>query len=80
MWLFVPLWCGLTCVPIIQENTKLKNDMIAMEGAVAERLGYLQRYKVSSGHCKVHLRSLSLYMKVRWCTWHQLTHVGYHAT
>ncbi|KAK1167193.1 centrosomal protein of 290 kDa isoform X1, partial [Acipenser oxyrinchus oxyrinchus] len=28
-----------------KENNKLKNEMIAMEAAVAERVGYLQRYK-----------------------------------
>ena len=30
----------------IQENAKLLRDMAAMEKAVTERLGYLQRYKV----------------------------------
>ena len=30
-----------------KENTKLKNEVIAMETAVTERLGYLQRFKVS---------------------------------
>lgn len=30
-----------------KEVTKLKNETIAMETAVTERLGYLQRYKVS---------------------------------
>lgn len=30
-----------------KENNKLKNEMIAMEAAVAERVGYLQRYKAS---------------------------------
>lgn len=29
-----------------KEVTKLKNETIAMETAVTERLGYLQRYKV----------------------------------
>ena len=29
----------------LQENTKLKNEMIQMEKAVTERLGYLQRQK-----------------------------------
>ena len=28
-----------------QENTRLKNEMIQMERAVADRLGYLQRHK-----------------------------------
>ncbi|XP_066265930.1 centrosomal protein of 290 kDa-like [Branchiostoma lanceolatum] len=28
-----------------KENTRLKNDIIAMEKSVAERIGYLQRYK-----------------------------------
>ncbi|MBN3288056.1 CE290 protein, partial [Polyodon spathula] len=30
-----------------KENNKLKNEMIAMEAAVAERVGYLQRYKAA---------------------------------
>ena len=30
---------------MLQENAKIKTDMIAMETAVAERLGYLQHYK-----------------------------------
>lgn len=29
-----------------KENNSLKNDMVAMETSVTERLGYLQRYKV----------------------------------
>ena len=28
-----------------KENARMKNDMILMEKAVAERIGYLQRYK-----------------------------------
>ena len=32
---------------IFQESTKLKNEIIQMESAVSERLGYLQRFKVS---------------------------------
>ncbi len=31
---------------LFQETTRLKSDMVAMETAVQERLGYLQRYKV----------------------------------
>jgi len=30
----------------LQENCRLRKDIIAMEKAIAERLGYLQRYKV----------------------------------
>ena len=29
-----------------KENSKMKNEVVAMETAVTERLGYLQRYKV----------------------------------
>jgi len=31
---------------IIKENCRARKDIIAMEKAIAERLGYLQRYKV----------------------------------
>ena len=34
------------CVTL-QTISRLNNEMIAMETAVAERLGYLQRYKVN---------------------------------
>lgn len=30
-----------------KDNTKLRNEVVAMETAVTERLGYLQRYKVT---------------------------------
>ena len=30
-----------------QEVNRLKNEMVAMEKAVVERMGYLQRYKVT---------------------------------
>ena len=31
-----------------RENKKYKNDVVAMETAITERLGYLQRHKVQS--------------------------------
>lgn len=31
-----------------KENKKYKNDVVAMETAITERLGYLQRHKVRS--------------------------------
>ena len=31
---------------LLQEVNRLKNEMVAMEKAVVERMGYLQRYKV----------------------------------
>ena len=31
-----------------KENKKYKNDVVAMETAITERLGYLQRHKVHS--------------------------------
>lgn len=34
-----------------QENGRMKGDMIAMEKAIAERLGYLQRHKVMFTSC-----------------------------
>jgi len=45
-----PIFCdkyfyGLMCY-CAQENCLARKDMIAMEKAIAERLGYLQRYKV----------------------------------
>ena len=41
--LFRETWFNL----LLQEVTKTRNDMIQMESAVAERLGYLQRHKVA---------------------------------
>ena len=38
-----------TCIllfRIIKENDRLRQDMVTMEKAVTERMGYLQRHKV----------------------------------
>ena len=37
-----------------KENSKMKNEVVAMETAVTERLGYLQRYKVWWCHRVLH--------------------------
>lgn len=35
------------CLYFVQEIHRFKNEMASMETAVQERLGYLQRFKVS---------------------------------
>ena len=42
-----------TCISVLpvyvhtsQENDRLKQDMVTMEKAITERMGYLQRHKV----------------------------------
>jgi len=40
----------LTNCYYIQENCRVRKDNIEMEKAIAERLGYLQRYKVRLQH------------------------------
>ena len=39
----------LTCATIIfpQENGKLRQDLVTLEKAVTERMGYLERFKVT---------------------------------
>ena len=64
-----------------KENKKYKNDVVAMETTITERLGYLQRHKVRSlcfidvtdvifnlSLCSIFLLHLQLrmFVKVRW--------------
>ena len=38
----------IVCVKFVyQENDRLRQDMVIMEKAITERLGYLQRHKAS---------------------------------
>ena len=39
------------CFCLLQEINRYKNEMCAVETAVAERMGYLQRYKVNITDC-----------------------------
>jgi len=44
----IMVFCSLLLTAAVQENCRVRKDIIAMEKAIAERLGYLQRHKVEN--------------------------------
>ena len=50
----------------MQENHQLHRDLTTLEKAITERLGYLQRFKVTCTHTRVHTLYVQYLPSVPW--------------